>query len=134
MTRASGITISTLDPATRPQDDLYRHVNGTWLAHTTIPEDRARYGAFLMLAEASEKAVHQIIEDAATAQEPSENERKIGALYASFMDEEAIEARGVTPIAADLERVMSVETLDEFVQVAGPVSYTHLTLPTKRIV
>ncbi|HHW50009.1 MAG TPA: peptidase M13 [Pseudoclavibacter sp.] len=119
MTRASGITISTLDPATRPQDDLYRHVNGTWLAHTTIPEDRARYGAFLMLAEASEKAVHQIIEDAATAQEPSENERKIGALYASFMDEEAIEARGVTPIAADLERVMSVETLDEFVQVAG---------------
>ena len=119
MTRASGITISTLDPAIRPQDDLYRHVNGTWLAHTTIPEDRARYGAFLMLAEASEKAVHQIIEDAATAQEPSENERKIGALYASFMDEEAIEARGVTPIAADLERVMSVETLDEFVQVAG---------------
>ena len=119
MTRASGITISNLDPAIRPQDDLYRHVNGTWLAHTTIPEDRARYGAFLMLAEASEKAVHQIIEDAATAQEPSENERKIGALYASFMDEEAIEARGVTPIAADLERVMSVETLDEFVQVAG---------------
>lgn len=115
----SGIHISDLDPEIRVQDDLYRHVNGLWLGRTEIPEDRARYGAFLVLAEASEKAVHGLIEDAAMAEAPSENERKVGALYASFMDVEAIEARGSEPIDADVARALAVSSVEDFVQVAG---------------
>ena len=119
MASLSGINVSDLDPAVRPQDDLYRHVNGRWLERTEIPEDRSRYGAFLLLAEASEKAVHAIIEEAAQAATPSTIERKIGALYASFMDVEAIEARGAEPIAADVSTALAAASVAEFTVVAG---------------
>jgi predicted metalloendopeptidase len=51
MTLPSGIRIDELDPGIRPQDDLFRHVNGRWLARTEIPADRARDSAFRILAE-----------------------------------------------------------------------------------
>jgi putative endopeptidase len=55
-TRSSGITLDELDPAVRPQDDLFRHVNGKWIERTEIPADKARYGSFYLLAEAAELA------------------------------------------------------------------------------
>ena len=76
---ASGITTDELDPAIRPQDDLFRHVNGTWIARTEIPSDKARWGSFYLLAEAAEKAVHEIIEESQTA-EPGTEARKVGDL------------------------------------------------------
>ena len=51
-----------MDPDIRPQDDLFRHVNGRWLATTDIPEDRSSWGAFVQLADRSEARVREIIE------------------------------------------------------------------------
>ena len=47
----SGIDLSELDPTVRPQDDLFRHVNGRWIERTAIPDDKARFGSFYQLAE-----------------------------------------------------------------------------------
>src|SRR5579859_3964891 len=80
MTLPSGIPIDELDPGIRPQDDLFRHVNGRWLARTEIPADRARDSTFRVLADQAENAVREIVEDAASAPEGSE-ERKLGDLY-----------------------------------------------------
>src|SRR5690606_41932655 len=52
---ASGIALDELDPAIRPQDDLFRHVNGTWIARTEIPADKSRYCSFYLLADRSEE-------------------------------------------------------------------------------
>ncbi|MES1169963.1 MAG: peptidase M13, partial [Leifsonia sp.] len=93
MTLTSGIETSELDPAVRPQDDLFRHVNGKWIDRTEIPGDKARWGSFMILAEEAEAAVREIIEAAQNAQEGTE-ERKFGDLFASFMDEDRIEALG----------------------------------------
>ena len=109
----SGIDVSALDHDVRPQDDLYRHVNGRWIDRTEIPADKARYGSFLILAEESERAVRAIVEAAQSA-EPGTEERKIGDLYASFMDEEAIEADGVEvlrPLLALAEAPQSITAL-----------------------
>src|SRR5258707_1121657 len=97
MTLASGIPVDELDPGIRPQDDLFRHVNGRWLARTEIPADRARYGTFLLLAEEAENAVREIVEEAASAPAGSE-ERKFGDFYASFMDAERAEQLGSQPV------------------------------------
>ena len=43
----SGIDSSNFDPSVRPQDDLFRAVNGAWLKRTQIPADRSTYGAFV---------------------------------------------------------------------------------------
>jgi putative endopeptidase len=97
----SGIPIDELDPGIRPQDDLFRHVNGRWLAWTEIPAGRARDGAFRILAEEAENAVREIVEEAASAPEGSE-ERKSGDLHAGFMNTDRAELLGSQPISQTL--------------------------------
>jgi putative endopeptidase len=118
MTLASGIPISDLDPGIRPQDDLFRHVNGRWLARTEIPADRARDGWFRILAEEAEQAVREIVEEAASAPEGSE-ERKFGDLYASFMDAERAEQLGSQPIAETLAAARAVSSVPELLETLG---------------
>ncbi len=107
--RARVVVVTTLedaragmDPATRPQDDLFGHVNGRWLAETEIPSDRSSWGPFVQLADTAEAQVHAIIEDlaarAAEGAEISEDARKIGDLFHSFMDTDTIARRGTRPL------------------------------------
>lgn len=113
-----GIDLDELDPEVRPQDDLFRHVNGRWIARTEIPSDKARYGSFYVLAEEAEKAVREIIETSQSA-EPGTEARKIGDLYASFMDEERIEQAAWAPIAADLAAVEGIDSIPAFLVALG---------------
>ena len=100
----SGIEIAERNDLLHPGDDLYLHMNGRWLESSTIPEDKARYGAFTLLAEEAEKAVREIIEAADSAQ-PGTAEAKVRDLYASFMDEARIEAVGAAPLVKVLENI-----------------------------
>jgi putative endopeptidase len=114
----SGILAEELDPEVRPQDDLYRHVNGRWIARTEIPSDKARYGSFHVLAEEAEKAVRDIIQDA-QASAPGTEERKIGDLYSSYMDETRINELGAAPLANDLAEVDVVSDIPSFLETLG---------------
>ena len=76
----SGIDKSHFDTAVRPQDDLFRWVNGKWLAEAEIPADRSSDGAFYELRDLSEKRVRAIIEDAAKNAEDADA-KKIADLY-----------------------------------------------------
>ena len=118
MTLPSGIPIDELDPGIRPQDDLFRHVNGRWLERTEIPADRARDGAFRVLAEEAENAVREIVEEAASAPEGSE-ERKLGDLYASFMDADRAEPLGPEPISEPLAEARAVSSIPELLETLG---------------
>jgi putative endopeptidase len=110
MTAHSGIDLAELDPAVRPQDDLYRHVNGKWEARTPIPADKARYGSFHILAEQAEEAVRDIIVEGQAAPEGT-IARTVGNLYTSFMDTDRIESLGVEPIADHLAFAANVSTV-----------------------
>ena len=116
----SGLDLSHIDPSVRPQDDLFRFMNGKWLKESTIPEDRASDGAFYWLYEQAEKQVKQIILDQAASQAATgSNAQKIGDLYNSFMDEAGIEKLGITPIADDLAKAASIKTVDDFLKTLG---------------
>ncbi|HEU5224043.1 MAG TPA: M13-type metalloendopeptidase [Candidatus Lumbricidophila sp.] len=114
----SGLTLDELDPAVRPNDDLFRHVNGRWIERTEIPADKARWGSFMVLHEAAEAAVRQIIIEAQQA-EPGTEERKVGDLYASFMNEQRANLLGVAPIAAQLLEVSLVNSIDSLLRLLG---------------
>jgi putative endopeptidase len=118
MTLPSGIPVDELDPGIRPQDDLFRHVNGRWIARTEIPADRARDGAFRLLAEVAEQAVREIVEESASAPEGSE-ERKFGDLYASFMDADRAERLGSQPISQTLDEARAVRSTPELLATLG---------------
>lgn len=116
----SGIALSNIDHSVRPQDDLYQHVNGAWLKSTTIPDDRPLEGTFTALRDGAELAVKEIIEEAAgKGASASGIERKIGDLYNSFMDEAAIEAKGMDPIRNRLAEVFATSTVGELIALAG---------------
>ena len=115
---ASGIDSAELEPGIRPQDDLFRHVNARWIERTEIPSDKARYGSFYVLAEEAEKAVRDIIVESQSA-DPGTEARKIGDLYASFMDEARIQALGAQPIAELLDTASAPTTVNEVLATLG---------------
>lgn len=115
---SSGIDLDELDPGVRPQDDLFQHVNGKWIARTEIPADKARYGSFIVLHEEAEQAVREIIEEAQQA-EPGTEARKVGDLFASFMNEDKAEMLGSTPIASQLLEASLVRSVDDLLATVG---------------
>ncbi|OAN33060.1 M13 family metallopeptidase [Microbacterium sp. H83] len=114
----SGLETSEFSSDIRPQDDLYRHVNGSWLERTEIPGDKARWGSFHLLAEQAEKDVRAIIEESQDAEEGT-LARKIGDLFASFMDTERIAAAGATPLVSTLAEIDAIDGIPELLRVAG---------------
>ncbi len=116
----SGIATEYIKGSIRPQDDLFRHVNGKWLDEAVIPADRSSDGAFYWLRELSEKQVRAIIEDLSQGvATPGSAAQKIGDLFRSFMDEAAIESAGIAPIRTDLDRALGITSLNEFITVMG---------------
>ena len=127
MTR-SGLDLTDLDPTVRPQDDLYRHVNGRWYAQHVIPADRAMDGTFRTLHDAAEAQVRDIIADlgaqAADEDGSASAGAKVGAVFASFMDTDAIEAAGLAPLQVDLALVAGAATQAELTGVLGALQRT----------
>jgi len=127
MTR-SGIDVSALDPATRPADDLFAHVNGLWITSHTIPADRASDGVLRALRDRSEEQVRDIITElgrqVADGQQQDDDAAKIGAAFASFMDTQTIEAAGLAPLRTDLALIEQASTQAELTGALGALQRT----------
>ncbi len=89
-----GFDAAGMDTAVRPGANFNRYANGGWLKRTDIPADKASYGMFNLLDDLSLERTRGILD--AAAKQPGS---KIGDFYASFLDEAAADAKGVTPIA-----------------------------------
>ncbi len=126
MSMSPGIDQNDFDKNVRPQDDLFRYVNGTWFDKTEIPADKAIYGSFHMLADDAEEAVRQIIEEAAANPQPGVSQQ-IGDLYASFMDEERANELGAAPIRADLKLIEQVRQIDDATKLLGEYEQTGIS-------
>lgn len=102
----SGVDLSHVDRSVRPQDDLFGHVNGRWLAEYAIPADRATDGAFRQLFDRAEEQVRDLIaEVSAGGATAGTDAQRIGDLYASFLDEDAVERRGLRPLLDELSAI-----------------------------
>jgi endothelin-converting enzyme/putative endopeptidase len=120
-----------MDLSIRPQDDLFGHVNGRWLETAEIPADKGSWGPFVQLAEEAEHQVRTIIEELADQVLAGEDDlggdaMRIACLYASFMDEAAVERLGTQPVQPLLDAVASLRDirdlaafLGEFEQIGG---------------
>ena len=124
-TQRSGIDLSHLDPGVRPQDDLFGHLNGRWLTGYEIPADRATDGAFRALYDRAEEHVRDLITEAAAAQSgEGTDEQRVGDLYASFLDEQAVEDRGLQPLLDELALIDAAGTPDALAAVIGRLQRT----------
>ncbi|MBX3312972.1 MAG: peptidase M13 [Actinobacteria bacterium] len=117
---ASGIDLTERNPDVRVQDDLFRHVNGTWLERAVIPDDRASDGTFHRLRDRSEERVRDLLDDLRSrSSEPGSEAQQVGDLYASFLDEDRIEALDVSPIGDDLAAIDAVASIDDLARLLG---------------
>ncbi|MFZ1288436.1 MAG: M13 family metallopeptidase [Candidatus Phosphoribacter sp.] len=116
----SGILRDHLDLSVRPQDDLFRFTNGTWVAQTEIPADRGRYGTFDRLREAAEHDLRAILDEVTAAgPDPSTPAGKVAALYGAFLDEARVESRGLGPVAQLLADVDALGDTAELPSLLG---------------
>ena len=97
-----GLDTDGMDKAVTPGDDFVKYAGGAWEAKTEIPADKASWGAFNALGDRSLDQTHTILEAAAKA--PGS---KIGDFYASFMDEAAVNAKGIAPIKPWLAEIQA---------------------------
>ena len=108
-----------MDTTIRPQDDLFGHVNGAWLDTVQIPDDRSSWGPFVSLSDTCELQVREIIQAAAAGEIEGDGGRKVGDLFASFMDTDRIEQLGAEPIQALLAAVDALEDKSELAGFIG---------------
>ncbi len=98
----SGFAIdpATMDPSVAPGDDFFSYANGKWVAATSIPADRASFGAASVVAEEANRRTAELIRKA--------KHSKVGDSYAAFMDEKTIESRGIEPLEGDLRAITAI--------------------------
>ncbi len=116
-----GFDLSGRDTAVVPGHDFFGYANGTYVKQLVIPPDRTSWGAFNMLAELSRTRVQSILREVSAhpVAEPHSVEEKLGAFYAAFMDEPAVEKRGLAPLEPDLDAIRKVHDRSGFARLLG---------------
>jgi putative endopeptidase len=121
---AFGIDTVQMDMSVKPGDDFYKYVNGKWLSTFKIPEDKANYGVFVSLVDKSENDIHSLLDELGkTPPAAGSVQKKVVDFYNSWMDEKAIESRGVEPLKADLQTINAAKTKDDLVKLMGNIDY-----------
>lgn len=126
----SGINKKNMDTKVKPGDNFADYVNGTWMKNTKIPADKSAYGAFDMLYDQSQKDVKAIIEEAAKSNAADgSDEQKIGDYYASFMDRKGRNAKGTTPIQAEMKAIDAIANYNDLANFFGTANRTGISIP-----
>ncbi len=126
----SGVYQQNFDKSVRLQDDFYKHVNGGWLATMQIPADRSNYGTFTKLQEDAERDLRDILEEAVKSKAAAGTaEQQVGDYYASFLDEATVEARGLKPLSAELERIDALKTKQDVAGYVGRAQRLFVAQP-----
>ena len=117
-----GFDIAGMDRSVAPGDDFYAYSNGTWARNTQIPSDKSNYGMFSMLQDLSQQRVRDILE--AAKDDPSS---KIGTAYSSFLDEAAVDAKGLAPIKPWLDEIRSLTSRSGYAALQGRAARNGIT-------
>jgi putative endopeptidase len=119
-----GVDLAQMDTSVKPGDDFFRYVNGKWLDSFQMPADRASYGTGTMVFEKAEADLHAILDELAAGKPAAGSvEQKVADVYASWMDEAGIEARGLEPLRPFLARIDAVKDRAGLMQLVGSIDF-----------
>lgn len=111
----AGVDVAAFDTSVRPQDDFFRHTQGTWLKDVDIPSDRSSWGAFNVAQDKVEQQIRTLIEKA--AQDPhakaGSDGQKMGDFYNSFIDQKHRDELGLAPLKGELGRIAALRDKKE---------------------
>jgi predicted metalloendopeptidase len=115
-----GLDLSGIDRGVRPGEDFFAHANGAWLKATEIPADRAAYGVSGVVTELTNVRTAALIQEMGKAHAPKGSvAQKVGDYYESYMDEAAIEAKGLSPLRPTLDKIAAIKDRPALARVLG---------------
>jgi putative endopeptidase len=121
---AFGVDLTAGDSSVRPGDDFFRYANGRWLDTTEIPSDQRSWGTFVILGEKSNRDQRVIIEEVALAGGAQGSiQQKIADTYNSYLDTDAINARGLAPLQEDLATIAAIRTHEDVMRVMAGADF-----------
>ncbi|MFT2092392.1 M13 family metallopeptidase [Paraglaciecola sp. 2405UD69-4] len=119
-TLTSGIDLTAVDKTVRIQDDLFKHVNGTWLKTIEIPSDKSGYGVFSILYDDTQERLKDLIQNAAQSNaEKGSNLQKLGDMYNSYMNIDLANTLGLTPLQPILDDINAIKNMQQLSQMFG---------------
>src|SRR5436190_21153102 len=89
--------------STRPGEDFSKYANGKWDQETAIPADHAAWGIGAILDEQAREQTRVLLETARSQAAAGSDERKAADYYAAYMNEAALEARGLATLKPELD-------------------------------
>ena len=126
----SGLDLQYVDDSVRVQDDIYQHINGKWLASFEIPADKGSYDQFSKIYDDVQKQLRDVVEGVQKSVDASDpDQQKIADLYASFMDEAALEPLGLTPLAPEFARIAALKDRSEIPSLIAHLNAIGVTAP-----
>ncbi|MDP5034858.1 MAG: M13 family metallopeptidase [Alishewanella sp.] len=127
----SGIDQQNFDENVAFSQDFFLAVNGKWLAETPIPADKATYGSFHVLADRSQQAVKDIIDQVAAKTDlvAGSDEQKLGSFYNSFMNESVIEELGLSPLTPQLEAIKGLTDKAQLAELFASLQRDGVSIP-----
>ena len=114
-----GIELNARNEAVKPGDDFFMYASGTWYDNFEMPSDKTRYGAFNVLADRSEERVKAIIDELSAAENPTGEAKLVADYYNAYMDVEAINAKGITPVQPTLDMIKSIDSVTALTDMFG---------------
>jgi putative endopeptidase len=119
-----GIDLSGRDSTVKPGDDFYAYAGGTWMKTEKLPADRTSWTSFAKLADENETRIRGLLDEARnSAGAPGSIAQKIGDFYVSFLDEDRINALGVTKAAPALAEIHGADSHSAIARLMGIPAY-----------
>ncbi len=127
----SGIEQANIDKSIRPQDNFYRYINGGWMNSHEIPGDKTAIGSFYDLRDKADDDVKAIIEELAATEnlKMGSDEQKVADLFRSYMDTEARNYLGTTPVQSIFNAINNLRNKDDLAQFFGTYSTAGINNP-----
>lgn len=130
-TKPKFIDSGNMDLSVKPGDDFYKYASGTWIKNNPVPAKETRWGSFNVLREFNINAVKNILVEASADAnaKPGSVKKRVGDFYAAGMDSVAIDKLGFSPIAADLNRLNAIQSLDAVIDEVATMRTKGLASP-----
>jgi putative endopeptidase len=104
-----GIELDARDESVKPGDDFFKYAGGTWYKNFEMPSDKTRFGAFDKLAERSEAQIKALVEEIVQNTNLNPEQQMVANFYTAYMDTDAANAKGLTPITSILEKINNIK-------------------------